>query len=434
MEVCLIESHEQFLDLKLLWSTVYERDNEAHYFLSWQWLSHLYEQRPESVSVLALRTSTESLAYAAFMPLRRQVRLSKSKGELYNAYCMGGNYWADYTGVLCLPEVENAAITAFSKYLCQLPWRRLFLESMCISDRRLKLLTSAFADDNYSIREEQLTDNQGTTDLDKSPGIALPDAYETYLTDCLTSNTRQKIRRFMRQIDNDSSLRIERSETESHEKHLEYFQRFWIERWADEKGSQVHRLAGVYSDFIRKALNSEDMFLLLLLDDDRPVSMIACYMDRIHKRLLFFVGARDLKFNRFPSGLVLHATAIEWAIVQGYRYYDLLRGDEAYKYSLGARDKKITNLVVTARAIESDAEFLDTRGIDRALELVTRFQTSGRQSVTARLYRQMLESWPDNAVVLCQYADWLESIGEADHCNSIRVDLELTRVEHASTG
>ncbi|MFT6304783.1 MAG: hypothetical protein ACJAY2_003987 [Pseudomonadales bacterium] len=427
MGIRLLQSHSDFLALKQSWEAVYRCDEEAHYFVSWQWLSSFYEQDSESICILAFENDSDSNPpiYGAFLPLKLQLRLSANKGELYNSYCMGGNNWADYTGIVCLPELERVAIPAFSKFLRKMLWRRLHLKSICMSDRRLQLLLGAFKNDDYKIGDEQSTDNGGATNLDKAPGINLPKSYDEYLTHHVSSNTRQKIRRFQRKVDADPGLQIQVSPPENYEHYLEYFEKYWSERWATAKGDRVNDLASKYSEFIRNALQAGDMFMPVLLNNNIPVSMLACYVDRCRKSVLFFVGARDAEFDKLASGLVLHATAIEWAIGQGYRYYDFLRGDESYKYTLGARDQLIRNVVVTAYKIKIDAEFLDGQGIESALALVSRFQITGSRSSVSQLYRQMLESWPNDFRVLRQYSSWLSSMGYDNHSAFITTYLNV---------
>ena len=52
----------------------------------------------------------------------------------------------------------------------------------------------------------------------------------------------------------------------------------------------------------------------------------------------FRMGA---SFRFFLPGWVLLAKEIEWAIAQGIREVDMMRGDEDYKYKFGAIDRYI---------------------------------------------------------------------------------------------
>jgi len=96
MPVDLIDTLPQLKQLRQNWNDVYQNDSETQFFLSWEWLNSIYEQRPETLLILGYRQEGAK-DYDAFFPLRKEVRYSKSKALLFNCITMGGNYWADYT-------------------------------------------------------------------------------------------------------------------------------------------------------------------------------------------------------------------------------------------------------------------------------------------------------------------------------------------------
>ena len=55
-------------------------------------------------------------------------------------------------------------------------------------------------------------------------------------------------------------------------------------------------------------------------------------------------AAYDLALAPLSVGIACHAYAIRSAIDEGLRTYDLLRGDEPYKYDLGATDRWLLRL------------------------------------------------------------------------------------------
>lgn len=63
-------------------------------------------------------------------------------------------------------------------------------------------------------------------------------------------------------------------------------------------------------------------------------------------RMMYYNSARDIGIAHGSPGTVLLARSIENAIARGYTYYDLLRGSEPYKYSLGAGDRTLSRLTI----------------------------------------------------------------------------------------
>jgi CelD/BcsL family acetyltransferase involved in cellulose biosynthesis len=75
----------------------------------------------------------------------------------------------------------------------------------------------------------------------------------------------------------------------------------------------------------------------VLWREETPLGALASFVDPQKASLLFYIGGRDESVDNPPPGLVLHAHSIRHAIANGFRTYDFLRGNEGYKYSLGAQ-------------------------------------------------------------------------------------------------
>jgi len=63
--------------------------------------------------------------------------------------------------------------------------------------------------------------------------------------------------------------------------------------------------------------------------------------------LALYNAAYDPALSALSVGIVCHAYAIREAIAEGLHAYDLLRGDEPYKYDLGAEDHWLMRLEAT---------------------------------------------------------------------------------------
>lgn len=422
MPVDIIKTREHFQALRLNWEGIYAADPEAQMFLSWQWLWQLYERRSDDVLILAYReaspvqpntaipASASNSDYYAFMPVRQQLYLSKEQKRFMMIYRMTGNHWADYTGLLCSPLHEQAAISAFGHYLSTLSWSRLYLECLKISDTRLQLLTQAFDKPGFSMSHRQRRDSAGESDLLRSPRIELPDTFEQYICNCVSANTRQRIRRFGRKLAADSELAISLSTADTQESDLRHFKHLWKKRWAKNKGSKVDSLARRYTLIIRQALDDGNMRMAMMSYNSKPIAMSACYVDEVKQTILFFVGARDPSFSKVPSGLLLHVSTIQWAIEQGFRYYDLLSGDEPYKYSLGGQDQLLKSLLVSVDGSSKSSMQLDNSYLDLALARLRKRQRSLPQSTVEQLYEQLRLNWPQAQSVARQFDKWFLGI------------------------
>jgi CelD/BcsL family acetyltransferase involved in cellulose biosynthesis len=84
--------------------------------------------------------------------------------------------------------------------------------------------------------------------------------------------------------------------------------------------------------------------LCFLWIDGRRASGTLSFADG--DRWLLYNSGYDPEYRQQSVGLLLKAWSIRYAIENGFREYDFLRGDEAYKYDLGGRDRKLFRYVL----------------------------------------------------------------------------------------
>jgi len=294
-----------------------------------------------------------------------------------------------------------------------------------MSQQRLELLGRSFPENLFKAKRVASTDNQGTVDLSICPGIELPASYDEYLETHVRPKTRQKIRRFERKVQIQKTLDIRLSTADTLDEDLDSFAHLWCQRYRTIKGIGVYRKATIYRTILSQGFLSGLMQILVLSEGDQPVAIHANYIDHSKSHLLFYVTARSEKFRTVPAGLLLHTRSIRIAIDNGLRYYDLLRGNEKYKYSLGAQDQQILNLRVKRRNWSPGKAFLDEDCIQQALNVTRKLSSRLRTSALERLYCQMLESWPNHPAVLKQYSQWLTQSGMPQYAEPILQHLRL---------
>ena len=143
MHIDIIENSPSLARLEDNWNAVYDADDEAQIYLSWQWLSGWLSCIPGPWFILAAKErDAADLPYVAFFPLRLQTTIEKS--DVFGDVRMAGNFGADYTGIVCRPEAEHKVIPAFARAIRQMNWARLHLDNVRISERRWRLLTACF--------------------------------------------------------------------------------------------------------------------------------------------------------------------------------------------------------------------------------------------------------------------------------------------------
>ena len=180
---------------------------------------------------------------------------------------------------------------------------------------------------------------------DVSPGIELPGAWEDYVSG-LSKKDRHELRRKLRRLERSAEVN-----------HVEY--------------STVHDITANLDDFVNLHRMStpdkaefmtdqrEEFFRAAVINLAKIGSSRLYFLEIDGKRaatsICFVHGDNQLVYNSgydpeqraLSVGLLNHALTIKLAIENGVRYFDFLRGDESYKYHLGAQDRALYNLVVT---------------------------------------------------------------------------------------
>jgi CelD/BcsL family acetyltransferase involved in cellulose biosynthesis len=148
MDVARITMIDQLDAERGRWETLERLDPHATIFTSWRWLRAYLPIARRRWSILVLRDGAEAVAY---LPIARDG--SVFDRELY----LGGNPYADYTGMIAHPAHEEAAVARFAAALAGERW-------------------DAF--------------NMCETDVTHCHSVALPPTWEEYVAQKISAKTR----------------------------------------------------------------------------------------------------------------------------------------------------------------------------------------------------------------------------------------------------
>ena len=384
--------------------------------------------------VLAARPDADGAGYVALLPLRLRTK-EHGNTEFCNEINLAGNYISDYAGFLCRPGFEEQALPALAAKVQQLNWRRLRLENFCASERRAELFLRGFSPDTFETTEPSLVNPDGT-DNSICPSVTLPNDWDRYLETTVSSNTRQKIRRFLRQVESLEAYRITHANADTVARDIDLLLMLWTQRWAGQKGKRLQAILSADRRALRQAFTARTLFLPVLWHGDRAICAFAFLIDDRKKTYNFYMGGRDERFKGPPIGLVLHAYAIRHAIANGMTKYDFLRGNEPYKYSFGCEERRIRSLFVTTKDHRNLGGKLDARSLPLVLKRAFELHQADRLDDAERAYRQVLDVDPHHAkalhllgTVAAKRGDHLTAVKQFRLLVSLRPDVVTTWYE-----
>ena len=391
LTVEVIDTYADFERLRPIWDALEARDPEANLFLSWRWMAEAFRDNRYRWSVCVATESGAPGRALAILPLKYRLHWSSSRQEFQTEIEAGGRLiWSEYTGFLCDPHFEKAALSAIAGKLAAMPWVRLSMRYVA-QERRSRLFTEAFDSEKFSSRFRGYLINGKQTNNLLCPQVDLPEDFDVYLRTQISTNRRQQYKRFKRNHLDTGEYHIRLADDSSVEADLTALLDFWTAKWSESKGmAQAKRVAANYRDVLSAAHRIGALHLPVLYRGDTPLGALGHVVDHSTGLMHFIVAGRDEAASEPFIGAALHFSAIEWAIGEGLICYDFCHGNEAYKYSYGAQDLEVKYFEVRRSSPEDDM-VLDSISVGAAMKRVATFLERGEAEKATRACNQIAD-------------------------------------------
>jgi tetratricopeptide (TPR) repeat protein len=412
-----VHTFEDLVEVELLrdnWENLCTIDPAANFFLSWTWIyGCLSFQHSAGLPwlVLAAKQTDDASDYIAFFPVTFFTQDDAEIG-LYTQVGMSGIADSHYPGFLCAPGYDVDAAIAFIQYLQKNEiWSVFELQHMPRSSLKLQALLGGCSQEYFKVVDSHnriYRNELDTVDNSICPYIDLPGSWPDYLQGLGTSTRktmRKKLKQFSQRVEAGDDYKVTHVNSSSIATDLHALLDLWQHNWRSRKGpQQCAQIAKSWAFLLHHCFEQGCLFLPILWCEDRPVGAIAHFIDRPNRALLSYVSARDEAFTDFPPGLILHAEAIRYGIENGFRVYDFLMGNEAYKYSFNVQERQITSVQVHRRDWVHQQLLISPRSVAEAVVIADRYRREGHLEAAEQRYRQILAVEPNYGDVLYSLA------------------------------
>lgn len=395
MRIDIIHTDSGFDAVRENWDSVFREDPHAQHFLSWIWLKP-YMSRRKRWFILALRERAEGSPYVAFFPMRVVTQQDKKSGRFFDEIIMAGNFAADYTGFITLPQYEKHAVAGFCSYLKQQNWTQLKLDYLAGPPERRAAMIRALQGPLVMFRDAT---PKSMNDINNCvcPVVTLPQTFDEYLETSMSSQTRQKLRRFLRKVESDDTYRITFATKDTIKRDLTILFDLWRVRWEPHKGKErTQKLIAATGDMLMDSFAAGNLDVPVLWHGDHPLGALANIVDRQKRSILFYITGRDEEWKTPSPGLILHGYCIRRAIEMGFKYYDFLRGNEPYKYMFGAQDRPISCTLFRTRSGDNLGGRLHPLSVRFVYEQALMLYKKGAKGQAEIAFRQVLHASPDH--------------------------------------
>ena len=173
------------------------------------------------------------------------------------------------------------------------------------------------------------------------PGIELPDSFEAYLQE-LPRKRRKDLRRHMRRLDDGRLELRDVTEPAALRAAIDRWQEIRVRWWQSrDKAMDPEHASPRFRDFMRdlvaELVPQGRAQVWEFRRDDAVVGVEVNLMDE--RRFYSWMGAYEPEVAHLGLGKVAIGESIRASIEAGRSYYDLMVGDEDYKYWYGATDR-----------------------------------------------------------------------------------------------
>jgi CelD/BcsL family acetyltransferase involved in cellulose biosynthesis len=305
-------------ELSGAWSEIADRRSPASIFLTPEWIRVAREHDSADAVTLAVGDPPHGIAALARDP---DGTLRFAGGEL-----------TDEQDVVAPAGQERSVATLVAHWIAGEAPRRVRLEYVPEDSPTLEVMAQVLGERGYRVARSRLV---------TSPRLRLADDFETYVRS-LGKKERHELRRKIRRLERSSHATLHWASDAERATTLDRF-------------FALHRLSrGEKADFMTPAV---ERFFRDIADALAPLGWLRLGVLRAHDEdaavlfafayrgtLALYNAAYDPALASLSIGIVGHAWAIREAIGERLDTYDLLRGDEPYKYDLGAADRWLGRL------------------------------------------------------------------------------------------
>ena len=303
-------------DIESAWSALAAQRQPPSIFLTPEWIAVArVHQRTEPITL-----AVDDLGVAA---LAR---------EADGTITFAGGQLTDEQDVVARSGSEAEVATAVARWIAAKRAPRVRFEYVPEARPTLDAVGAVLGEAGYRVVRARQT---------VSPVLDLPAAYDRYVQS-LGKKARHELRRKVRRLETAGPASFRFASDAERAAVLDRF--FALHRLSrgEKAGFMTPEVERFFRDIADALAPLDRLRLGVLAFDGADAAVLFGFA--LGPVIALYNAAYDPGLASLSVGIVSHAWAIREAITRGYTTYDLLRGDEPYKYDLGGRDRWLARL------------------------------------------------------------------------------------------
>lgn len=324
VKIRLIQKKADFQELKEEWRSLLEDCSSKNIFLTWEWLFTWWKffslnNSNHKLSLIELRDRDGRLI--GIGPFKLNKTKFSNRSEFIGN---GADVITEYLDLIIRKGYETTVRECASKLLNE------FKGADVISFKpfmRGNILD--WNDIKWPYRRMQR--------FSRCPVVDLPTSWDEFLKN-KSKNFKKKSKEHYRVCRRDLKLRLIRVDSAKElQGRMKDLERLHHCRWSGMSASfNSEAYRQFHLDIARQFLENGWLRLFFLLDGKKEVAALYCFAyDGVY---YYYQSGRDPAYAKYRVGFVLMNLVIQEAIREGARRFDMLTGEEVYKYRWADRD------------------------------------------------------------------------------------------------
>jgi CelD/BcsL family acetyltransferase involved in cellulose biosynthesis len=319
----IVDNASDFAAMRDEWTELLASSSSDCLFLTWEWLHtwwiHFANHR--RLFIVTVRSESQLVAIAPLTS--RRIWVGPLAVPILE-FAGTGTIGSDYLDVIVRQTCETEALDALTGFLADKA-TTMRLPRISESSGLATTLGTALSGQGWECAKVA---------TEVCPFIDLSSrSWEDYLAS-LGPSHRYNFKRRLKNLTRDYDVRIRYAESDDDRREaLRQVVNLHLQRWTPRGGSDAFDSAGLvafHDDLSQLARERGWLRMMVITLDGRPAA--AFYGFRYRDRFLFYQSGFDPAFVRSSVGLVMVGLTIRDAIGEGASEYDMLHGDESYKF------------------------------------------------------------------------------------------------------
>lgn len=320
--------------LRAEWSELLTHVHHNRIFLTWEWQSTWWSAyHPGELWVLTIRNDAGQLVGLAPWFIENRVKTGRT---IRSVGCVDVT---DYLEAIVHRDYEEAVIETLATYIHENRSHYDFIDLCNIPEGSpvLKYLPQLLRENGLSVEIKP---------QEVCPVIELPTEWDAYL-ESLDKKQRHEIRRKLRRSEESAADWYVVGPEHDLSAETDAFLRLMTSASDDKAGFLANPKNVTFFKQLTPLLMERGWLQIAFLTVEGRQS--AAYMNFLYNNeVQIYNSGLDIEAaNGLSAGIVLLARLIQYAIEHGYKRFDFLRGNEEYKYRMGAVDTHVFMLMAS---------------------------------------------------------------------------------------